>query len=108
MVECASGSYPYTFQNVLAQLQEIVKGPPPELPSSYAHVAKDFVQLCLRKDPNERPGYKELLQHEFLSSSTEPDMVIWIEEALRATHEGYLPDPIPESEPSTHFSRSQN
>ncbi|TIA87054.1 hypothetical protein E3P99_03418 [Wallemia hederae] len=86
MVECARGEYPYSFSNVLAQLQEIVKGPPPSLPSNYSDTAKDFIHSTLRKDPNARPQYQELLDHPFLTYDEEPDVLKWIEDALRAKH----------------------
>ena len=105
MVECARGEYPYSFSNVLAQLQEIVKGPPPSLPSNYSDTAKDFIHSTLRKDPNARPHYQELLDHPFLIYDQEPDVLKWIEDALRAKHGGDLPASIPESEPSHHFER---
>ncbi|TIB70176.1 hypothetical protein E3P77_00158 [Wallemia ichthyophaga] len=106
MVECARGEYPYSFSNVLAQLQEIVKGPAPELPATYTETAKDFIHSTLRKDPNARPQYQELLEHPFLAYDKEPDVFRWIEDALRAKNGGNLPDSIPESEPSHHFERS--
>ncbi|TIC46115.1 kinase-like protein [Wallemia mellicola] len=105
MVECARGEYPYTFQNVLAQLQEIVKGPAPELPSYYSDTAKEFIHSTLRKDPNQRPGYQELLEHPFLNQTNQPNVLKWIEDALRSKNDGNLPDSIPESDPSRHFDR---
>ena len=65
MIEMALGHYPYppeTYANVFAQLTAIVHGDPPELSEdSYSEEARDWVAQCLRKDPERRATYKELL-----------------------------------------------
>jgi len=65
MIEIGLGKYPYppeTYSNVFAQLTAIVHGDPPELPEEhYSETARDWVNLCLRKDPQKRPTYHELL-----------------------------------------------
>jgi len=44
------------------QLQAIVNGDPPELPDErYSEVARDWVSRCMRKDPERRASYKDLL-----------------------------------------------
>lgn len=68
------GHYPYppeTYANVFAQLTAIVHGDPPELPESYSDDARDFTAACLRKVPEQRPSYSELLVSSFfLARST--------------------------------------
>lgn len=64
------GHYPYppeTYANVFAQLTAIVHGDPPELPESYSDDARDFTAACLRKVPEQRPSYSELLVSSFFS-----------------------------------------
>jgi len=65
MIEIGLGKYPYppeTYSNVFAQLTAIVHGDPPELPEEiYSETARDWVNLCLRKEPHNRPTYHELL-----------------------------------------------
>lgn len=64
IIEVALGRYPYppeTYQNVFAQLTAIVHGPPPELPDGYSDIAADFVEWCLKKEPERRATYAELL-----------------------------------------------
>ncbi|WFD43107.1 mitogen-activated protein kinase kinase [Malassezia psittaci] len=109
LVEVAKGSYPYppeTFTNVFAQLQAIVDGEPPELPyptsepiivtsaqgvptelelgtCTYGDEARDFIAQCLRKIPEQRPTYTELLDHPFLQQDLEHkvNMQEWVNEA---------------------------
>lgn len=128
LVEIAMGTYPYppeTFANVFAQLQAIVEGPAPMLPEPsdepitvvsragvpielemgscvYSPVASDFVAQCLRKAPNERPTYAELLEHPFLvadaaRSDAEIGMADWVShsldaQAVRRSESGSEPD----------------
>ena len=64
IIEFAIGHYPYppeTYSNVFAQLQAIVHGDPPGLPSTYSAVADDFVRKCLHKDAHRRPSYAQLM-----------------------------------------------
>ncbi|SNX84545.1 probable PBS2 - tyrosine protein kinase of the MAP kinase kinase family [Melanopsichium pennsylvanicum] len=93
MVETTLGTYPYppeTYSNVFAQLQAIVHGDPPELPSDlYSETARDFVAKCLEKIPSRRPSYAQLLQHDFLTLDDAKgddgvDMVSWVARAIDA------------------------
>ena len=93
MVETTLGTYPYppeTYSNVFAQLQAIVHGDPPELPSElYSETARDFVAKCLEKIPSRRPTYAQLLQHAFLQEDEAKgeagvDMIGWVERAINA------------------------
>lgn len=93
LVETTLGTYPYppeTYSNVFAQLQAIVHGDPPELPSDlYSETARDFVARCLEKIPSRRPTYAQLLQHAFLKEDEAKgedgvDMVGWVARAVEA------------------------
>ncbi|BGP16732.1 hypothetical protein JCM10213_009149 [Rhodosporidiobolus nylandii] len=89
IIEAAIGHYPYppeTYQNVFAQLTAIVHGDPPSLPDHYSETARDFVAQCLIKQANQRPTYKQLLEHPFLAQDIAKgpdgvDMLGWIERA---------------------------
>jgi len=92
MIELAMGRYPYppeTYANVFAQLTAIVHGPPPELPEEYSEDAMDFTRQCLRKEPEMRYTYSQLLEHPFLVTdrTREVDMIGWVSGAMahRAT-----------------------
>ncbi|KAG7810908.1 hypothetical protein KL921_002536 [Ogataea angusta] len=71
ILEIAKGSYPYpqeTYDNIFSQLSAIVDGEPPTLPDDrFSKEARDFVNLCLNKNPNNRPVYAELLSHPWLN-----------------------------------------
>ncbi|CAA7261708.1 unnamed protein product [Cyclocybe aegerita] len=88
MIEIGLGRYPYppeTYSNVFAQLTAIVHGDPPELPEDkYGDTARSWVALCLRKDPEKRATYQELLAHPFLVHDRESsvDMVGWVKRSL--------------------------
>lgn len=73
IIEFTMGHYPYppeTYSNVFAQLQAIVHGDPPGFPNGYSTEADDFVARCLRKDPNKRPSYGQLLVSGSMELST--------------------------------------
>jgi serine/threonine protein kinase len=41
---------------------------PPEIdPIKWSHNMRDFVKVCLTKDPRQRPTVDELLSHPFMS-----------------------------------------
>ena len=40
--------------------------PVPELPAEYSQKARDFVRLCLVRDPEQRSSACQLLEHAFL------------------------------------------
>ena len=108
LVEIAMGTYPYppeTFTNVFAQLQAIVEGDAPQLPTpsaepitvtrpngttlelergtcTYSDTARDFVAQCLCKIPERRPTYARLLEHPFLTHAPTVDMATWAAQAL--------------------------
>lgn len=78
ILEMALGRYPYppeTFDNIFSQLSAIVDGPPPTLPlDRFSKDAYEFVQACLRKNPDKRPTYEQLLQHPWLVKYREIDV----------------------------------
>ncbi|KAF9529219.1 kinase-like domain-containing protein [Crepidotus variabilis] len=122
IIEIALGRYPYppeTYENVFAQLQAIVNGDPPELPGvvegedvgdvtgetngildgvvgekqyTYSETARDWVAWCVRKDPERRGKYSELLEHPFLKDDRDSgvDMAGWVVKAIECKNRNAL------------------
>ncbi|CAF1182437.1 unnamed protein product [Adineta steineri] len=69
--EICTGYFPFReWKSVFDQLQQIVEGPPLKLTiDRLSDDCKDFVNICLNKDENQRPKYKQLLEHSFVQKA---------------------------------------
>ncbi|KAF8081667.1 hypothetical protein N665_0871s0005 [Sinapis alba] len=68
VIEMATGLSPWPELNdVVAAVYKIgFTGESPEIPECLSEKGKDFLRNCLKRDPKQRWGVEELLQHPFL------------------------------------------
>ena len=65
-IELAKGEPPNSELHPMRVLFLIPKNPPPQLTGNYSRFFKEFVELCLNKEPANRPSAKDLLRHKFI------------------------------------------
>ncbi|KAL8597913.1 hypothetical protein ACOMHN_063809 [Nucella lapillus] len=65
-IELAKGEPPHSELHPMKVLLLIPKTNPPQLTGAHSKAFKDFVTLCLNKDPDNRPTAKALLDHPFV------------------------------------------
>lgn len=68
-IELAKGEPPNSELHPMKALFLIPKSNPPQLTGDFSKVFKEFVELCLNKDPDNRPTAKELLKHRFIQKA---------------------------------------
>ncbi|XP_017280748.1 dual specificity mitogen-activated protein kinase kinase 6-like [Kryptolebias marmoratus] len=86
MIELAILKFPYdTWRTPFQQLKQVVDEPSPQLPADrFSPDFVDFISQCLRKKPNERPAYTELMKHPFftLHDAEQTDVASFVKDIL--------------------------
>ncbi|KAK2155540.1 hypothetical protein LSH36_237g03035 [Paralvinella palmiformis] len=65
-IELAKGEPPYSEMHPMRVLFLIPKNNPPTLTGDFSKPFKEFIELCLNKEPENRPPAKELLKNPFI------------------------------------------
>lgn len=65
-LELANGEPPYADIHPMKVLFLIPKNPAPRLDGNFTKAFKEFIELCLQRDPKDRPSAKDLLRHPFI------------------------------------------
>ena len=71
-LELANGEPPYADIHPMKVLFLIPKNPPPQLHGNFSPAFKEFIELCLKKDPRDRPNAKQLLTTSFVRKAGKP------------------------------------
>ncbi|KAI1496060.1 kinase-like domain-containing protein [Biscogniauxia marginata] len=65
-LELANGEPPYADIHPMKVLFLIPKNQPPRLEGNFTKAFKEFIELCLQRDPKDRPTARDLLKHTFI------------------------------------------
>ena len=83
VLELCHGHAPFAKYPPMKVLLMTLQNPPPQLEAEQAETGhhftrglRDFVSVCLQKDPKRRPSAAKLLEHRFLKEAKKPDFSV--------------------------------
>jgi serine/threonine protein kinase len=75
-IEMAKALPPYAELDPMKALHYIDKGPAPKLEGPFSSTFKEFVALCLQKNPEDRPVTAKLLAHPFVNNNLPTSILV--------------------------------
>jgi len=76
-IEMAKGNPPHHRLQPTEALKKIIKGDSPSLVGDrHNKQFRDFVSICLNRDPAQRPNAEQLLKHKFIKSAKNHQMLV--------------------------------
>ena len=83
VLELCHGHAPFAKFPPMKVLLMTLQNPPPQLEAEqaesghhFSRALRDFVSICLQKDPSKRPSAAKLLEHKFLKEAKKPDFLV--------------------------------
>ncbi|KAI2776785.1 Pkinase-domain-containing protein [Daldinia loculata] len=107
-LELANGEPPYADIHPMKVLFLIPKNAPPRLEGNFTKAFKDFIELCLQRDPKERPVARDLLKHPFIRKAKKTSYLTELIERYNrwsATHKSEEEETVEEREDSVEPER---
>lgn len=89
IIEMATGNPPFADQDPRTAIFLIPRARPPKLEGKFSMAIKEFIALCLKEEPEERPGAEELLQTKFIKNAVPdgPKSAALVKELIRNAEE---------------------
>jgi mitogen-activated protein kinase kinase 1 len=78
VLESCTGHSPYEGTTQYDILDRIVDGDPPALPPTFSNQAIDFVHLCTKKLPSERPHAAFFMEHPYVKLNANAPTISWL------------------------------
>lgn len=91
LLELAEGQPPHTDLGPLEVLEAIASAPTPTLsnPEQWSDGMKEFLGMCLEKDPDVRPPARELLEHDWVSIPLRKTLMLESQAMFNISHRIY-------------------